>query len=77
MSKVDKIYAMVCSISYATAYGIDYVVCIGIPYGHMTMHHDHLVCLFNLWVYYFKKAYQMVGIHMQNSSHLNISFSDF
>ncbi len=37
---------MVGIIPCAIAYNMLYMVCICIPYGHMTMSHDHLVCLF-------------------------------
>ncbi len=41
---------MVDSISYAIAYGMQYVVCIGIPHGHMSMSHSHVLCHFDLVV---------------------------
>ncbi len=41
------INAMISSIPHAIASAIHYVVCIDIPYGHMTMSHYHLICRFD------------------------------
>ncbi len=45
---------MVDNILGAISYGIQYVVCICIPHGHMTMSHDHVVCLFGHAVFLFE-----------------------
>ncbi len=52
----DGCYAMAGSIPHAIACGMHYVACIGIPYGRMTMSHDHLVCLFDHLVCLFEKS---------------------
>ncbi len=46
---------MVGSIPHAIACGMHNVECIGIPYGHITMSHDHVVCLFEMWNAFLKK----------------------
>ncbi len=38
--------SLVGSILYAITSGMHYMVCKGIPYGHMTMSHDDLICHF-------------------------------
>ncbi len=36
---------MVGIIPHTIAYGMHYMVCIGIPHGYMTMSHDYVLCL--------------------------------
>ncbi len=47
-------YAMVGGIPHAIVYGMHYVVCMSIPYSHMTISHDHLVSLLTIWYAFLK-----------------------
>ncbi len=63
---------MVGSIPHAIAYGMYDVLCIGIPYDHMTMSHNHLICFFE------EKRYTvLLWMDIQHRPHLNISFQPF
>ncbi len=65
-------YGMFSNIPHAVASGMNYMVFIGIPYGHMTMSYEILVCLCDYLDSLFrtqkKQIKQMFGINTQQGS---------